>query len=103
MPGLIDLKYPEESNLELSQDEYSPKRTQLWAEDIQLQSLDASLVFLSGTRITKQPISRFGSRLGLVTDFLEAGAGSVIAGSWGKGGKDDLAKCRCRGSIPVRS
>jgi CHAT domain-containing protein/tetratricopeptide (TPR) repeat protein len=91
MPGIIDLKYPEQSNLELSQDEFSPQRTLLWAEDIRPQRLDAGLVFLSATRIANQPLSWFGSRMGLVTDFLEVGADSVIAASWGSGGKAGLA------------
>jgi len=89
MPGEIDLKYPERSSLELSEDEDGLRRTFFWPEDIQSQSLGASLVFLSATSISKQPISGFSCRLGLVTDFLDAGAHSVIAGFWSNGGKAD--------------
>ena len=91
MPGMIDLKYPEQSSLELSEDENGPRRSVFWAEDIQSQALAASLVFLSATRTTNQPLSGFNNRLGLVTDFLDAGAHSVIADFWASGGKTDLA------------
>ena len=87
MPGLIDFEYPEQSNLELSGNEYNPGRALLWPEDIRSQPLQARLVFLSKTRINKSPPSGFSSRLGLVSDFADAGAHSVIANLWATDGK----------------
>jgi len=91
MPGVIDLKHPAQSSLELSEDESGPRRALFWAENIRSQTVGANLVFLSATRTTNQPISGFNSRMGLVSDFLDAGAHSVIAGFWSSGGKTDQA------------
>jgi CHAT domain-containing protein len=87
MPGFIDLEYPEQSSLELSGNEYNPARAVLWPEDISSQQLDASLVFLSATRINNPPPSGFSSRQGLISDFADAGAHSVIANLWADNGK----------------
>jgi len=82
MPGVIDLKYPGESGLELSESEYGPGRVQLRPLDIRTQKLVAGLVFLSSIRLTEKPLSDFSSQTGLVSDFIAAGAGSVIANVW---------------------
>ena len=87
MPGLIDLKYPEQSSLELSGNEYNPGRALLWPEDIRSQHLEARLVFLSASRIDKTPPSGFSIKQGLISDFADAGAYSVIANLWAGSGK----------------
>jgi len=87
MPGFIDLEYPEQSSLELSGNEYNPERVLLWPEDIRSQQLEARLVFLSATRINKTPPSGFNIKQGLISDFANAGAHSVIANLWGGSGK----------------
>lgn len=89
MPGLVNLKYPEDSGLELSESEYEPGRVILMAPDIRAQKLDARLVFLASTRTTEKPRTNFSSKPGLVADFLAAGAGSVIVNNWaGDSGSD---------------
>ena len=87
MPGLIDLEYPEQSSLELSGNEYNPGRALLWPEDILSQQMDAKLVFLSATRTNNTPPSGFSSQQGLISDFTDAGAHSVIANLWATDGK----------------
>jgi len=89
MPGLINLKYPNESGLELSESEYGPGRVILRSEAIRSQNLSAELVFLSSTTISKSPLSGFSVQPGLVSSFMNAGAGSVIANLWaGDAGSD---------------
>jgi CHAT domain-containing protein len=82
MPGLINLQYPPDSGLELSESEYEPGRVPLRPENIRSQELSAALVFLSSTRFTGNPPSDFSTYPGLVADFMSAGAGSVIANLW---------------------
>jgi CHAT domain-containing protein/tetratricopeptide (TPR) repeat protein len=87
MPGIIDLNYPEQSGLELSGDETSPRRAALTSADIRTRKMSAGLVFLSGTRMNGGPHSVFSSQPGLVSDFLEAGVNSVINSLWTVNGK----------------
>ena len=87
MPGFIDLEYPEQSSLELSGNEYNPRRALLWPEDIRSQQLEARLVFFSATRINKTPPSGFSIKQGLISDFADAGAHAVIANLWAGSGK----------------
>jgi CHAT domain-containing protein len=86
MPGKIDLKYAEQSNLELSENQIDPGRMYLKPIDIRSQQLTADLVFLSATRTVNHPASGFSSQPGLVSDFIDSGAGSVIARLWISGG-----------------
>jgi len=90
MPGLVNLKYPEDSGLELSESEYEPGRVILMAPEIRAQQLDARLVFLSSTRATEDPRTGFSSQPGLVADFLSAGAASVIVNYWAGDAGSDL-------------
>jgi CHAT domain-containing protein len=87
MPGVIDLKFPGRSNLELSGSEFSSGREMLLATDIRSQSSAAELVFLSATEVTERPNEGFTSYPGLVTDFLDAGVRSVIASQWASSGE----------------
>jgi CHAT domain-containing protein/tetratricopeptide (TPR) repeat protein len=82
MPGLINLKYPFESGLELSEGEYEPGRMVLKPRDIRTQKLDAGLVFLSSTRSAGEPVSGYSHQPGLVSDFITAGARAVIVNLW---------------------
>ncbi len=82
MPGLINLKYPYESGLELSEGEYEPGRMVLKPQDIRAQKLEASLVFLSSTRSAGAPVSNYSNQPGLVSDFIAADAGAVIVNFW---------------------
>ncbi len=89
MPGLINLKYPGESGLELSENEYGPGRVVLRPETIRTQKLSAGMVFLSSTRITGSPLSGFSSQPGFVSDFITAGAGSVVVNFWAGDAESD--------------
>lgn len=91
MPASIDLAYPGASRLELSGTENGPGRTPYWSRDIQVQAIDARLVFLSASTAHGKPRTDFRSRVGLVNDFIDAGAHSVIASFWANGGKADEA------------
>ncbi len=82
MPGLINLKYPFDSGLELSEGEYEPGRMVLKPQDIRAQGLDVTLVFLSSTRSVGSPVSSYSNQPGLVSDFSAAGARAVIVNLW---------------------
>lgn len=82
MPGHINLKFSNESGLELSESEYEPGRVVLQSPAIRAKELSAGLVFMSSTRVEGNPLSDFSSQPGLVSAFMEAGAGSVIANLW---------------------
>ena len=87
MPGVIDLRHAEQSSLELSGIESGPGRASFNPKDIRSQKLLASLVFLSSTRMNNSPVSGFNARPGLISDFTDAGAHSVIANLWASNGK----------------
>lgn len=86
MPGSIDLRYPDQSILELSGFEGGTGRASLHPYDIQSLSLRAGLVFFSATQVKQKPTSAFISHPGFVSAFFEAGAKSVIARLWTTGG-----------------
>ncbi len=81
-PGSIDLAYPARSVLKMSRGGDSGPSDDLTPAEISTLSIGAELVVLS--RTAASGISRSGtdSRLGLVSDFLDAGAGSVLASMW---------------------
>jgi len=91
MPGTIDLEFPVQSSIELSGTESLPHRTPYWSDDVQSQKMGAKLVFLSTSNMTGEPQSAFISQPGLISDFIDAGAQSVIAGFWKSGGRADEA------------
>jgi len=88
-PGVINLEYPGDSGLELSESEYEPGRGVLMAADIRSQKLSASLVFLSSTRLVEGPRSDFASQPGLVSDFISAGAHSLVVNFWAANTESD--------------
>ena len=87
MPGVINLKYPEQSNLELSGDENQLERASIGPSDIRQQPLSAKLVYLSTTRTQDYSESNFNNQPALITDFQRAGAKAVIANMWGSNGR----------------
>jgi CHAT domain-containing protein len=91
MPGVIDLKYPGQSSLQLSGMEGSPRLTMYTAMDIRAQKSSAELVVLSGTRTAEEAAMVFNNQPGLAADFIAVGAQSVIASFWATGGKADEA------------
>ena len=82
MPGVINLQHPGASGFELSESEYEPGRVVLKPQAIRSQKLSAALVFMSSTRLIEKPFSDFSSQPGLVSDFINAGAGSVVVDFW---------------------
>jgi CHAT domain-containing protein len=54
----------------------------------------ASLVVLSRTAVVADGGSSFDNRLGFVSDFLEAGAGNVVASVWSGGDIETAAFMR---------
>ena len=91
MPGAVDLRNPTDSNLVLSGSEFGPTYTLYRLEGIAPGSLRARLVFLSSTRLVNRPGSAFSANLGLVAEFMQAGAGAVIADYWAREGVADRA------------
>lgn len=89
MPGIINLRYPNESGLELSEGEYEPGRVILKPQAVRSQELSADLVFLSSTRLMGSPLSGFSNQPGFVSDFLATGAGSVLVNFWSGGAESD--------------
>jgi len=87
MPGVINLKYPEQSSLELSADEGEVERSLISPSGIRQQKLAAELVFLSATGMRDMPDSEFSNRPAIITDFQSAGARAVIANLWSSNGK----------------
>jgi CHAT domain-containing protein len=87
MPGVINLKYPEQSKLELSGDEDQLERATIGPTDIRQQPLSAKLVYLSTTRTQDHSRSNFSNQPALITDFQSAGAKAVIADLWGSNGR----------------
>jgi CHAT domain-containing protein len=86
MPGAINLKYPEQSSLELSGGEDTVERATLGPTDIQQLRLTAKLVFLSSTGINDFSNSNFTNKSALISDFQSAGASTVIANLWASNG-----------------
>ncbi len=80
--GVINLEYPELSRLILSADTHSGEDRYLTPLDIRQTSLSADLVVLSACETTGVNSFSFDSNLGFVTEFLLAGADTVVASLW---------------------
>jgi len=89
MPGVINLKFPGESGLEMSESEFGPGRVILRPMDIRSQTLTAGLVFLSAPKLIGSPPSDFSSQPGLVSDFIAAGSRAVLVNFWADGAESD--------------
>lgn len=81
-PGTIDLAFPERSWLLMSKADSQSVAEYLVPANIRNLDVNSSLVVLSQTAATGVNRSSFDSRLGLISDFLQAGASSVVASSW---------------------
>jgi CHAT domain-containing protein len=85
MPGTVDLAFPNRSRLMLSGTGDNPGGEFLTPRDLQIFDFSDSLAVLSGTAIAGGQVSDFDSHLGLVSDFLDAGAMAVVASLWPAG------------------
>jgi CHAT domain-containing protein len=87
MPGTIDLAIPDQSKLLLSRAGEESKVKYLSPAEIRKLRFQAGLVFLSLTNATGGGASKFSSRIGFVSDFLDTGVKNVVASLWvGKDG-----------------
>ena len=80
--GTIDFEYPELSRLILSGQPYGGTPDYLTPLDIRQVSIKADLVVLSACETTGHNNFHFDSHLGFVSEFLQMGAGAVIASLW---------------------
>jgi CHAT domain-containing protein len=80
--GTIDFEYPELSRLILSAQSYGGNTDYLTPLDIRQLSIRADLVVLSACETTGQNNFHFDSNLGFVSEYLQMGAGAVIASLW---------------------
>jgi len=87
MPASINLKYPEQSSLELSGDEDSSEHSTVSSVNILRQALQADLVFLSGSGMNNVTVSPFSNQPALITDFQKVGATAVVSGLWATEGR----------------
>jgi len=85
MPGIIDLRNPEQSRFMLSDDTEDPAHVFLRTPDIEPIGLSASLVVLSACDFTGTNPSAFDQNTRLIKAFLKAGAGAVVASLWSVG------------------
>jgi CHAT domain-containing protein/tetratricopeptide (TPR) repeat protein len=81
-PGKVDLTYPEQSYLRLSGSVDPDAGSNLTPAEVRDFELVASLVVLSGTAVAGETRSPVDSRMALVSDFLDAGAASVLLSLW---------------------
>jgi len=81
-PGTIDLASPARSQLLMSKADSQSVAEYLGPDDIRGLGINSSLVVLSQTAVMGTNHSSFDSRLGLVSDFLQAGAPRVVASVW---------------------
>jgi len=91
MPGVINLKHPEQSKLQLSSEEDEVERALITPSAIRQQKISAELVFLSATGIKEVPDSKFSNRPAIITDFQSVGAKAVLVDLWTSEGKSKEA------------
>jgi CHAT domain-containing protein len=91
IPGTIDLSDPDRSRLLMSRAGEDPDIEYLSPTDIRGLRFNAGLVILSLTSATGASSSGFNSRLGFVSDFLDAGVTNVVASMWPGDGDDSMA------------
>jgi len=84
-PGKVDLTYPEQSYLRLSGSAEPGVGNTLAPADVRAFDLAANLVVLSGTAVAGEARSPLDGRMALVSDFLDAGAASVVLSLWPAG------------------
>jgi len=82
IPGTIDLADPDRSRLLMSRTGEDSTMEYLAPSDILNLRFSAGLAVLSLTNASGASFSGFNSRLGLVSDFLDAGVNCVVASMW---------------------
>ena len=82
MPGTLDLGSPDRSRLLLSGTGPDAGMEYLTPSDVHSLDFEAGLAVLSRTAVVGSSPSSFDSRLGFVTDFLDAGVSHVVASLW---------------------
>ncbi len=81
-PGRLDLRSPGVSYLSLSGGDRLSEENALWPHEVRAFELSADLAVLSRTVVLRRSPSALYSRTALVSDFLDAGAASVIVSLW---------------------
>lgn len=82
MPAVIDLGQPADSWLELSEPGRGQGRQRFSAADVRARSVAARLAWMGAAQASGEPPAIFSGRIGLVSDYLDAGAQAVIATAW---------------------
>jgi CHAT domain-containing protein len=82
LPAMIDLRQPAQSWLQLSEPGRGMGRQQLRPAQIAAQPIAAQWVWLGDARFTEGSRNAYVARLGLVSDYLAAGAGDVVTSHW---------------------
>jgi CHAT domain-containing protein len=82
MPGIVNLRNPEQSQLLLSDNADEPSHTVLVPQDIESSPLKAALAVLSACDFTGTNPSAFERNTRFINEFLQAGVGSVVASLW---------------------
>ena len=82
MPGIIDLRKPEQSRFLLSDNTNDLEHEFLLPQDIESKTMSAALVVLSASEFTGSSQSAFDHDLRFITEFLHTGAGTVLASLW---------------------
>jgi CHAT domain-containing protein len=85
IPCVMDLRQPEESRLLLSDNLGEAEKGFLQPADIAGKSFQARLVVLSACEFSGSSPSAFDTNTRFTREFLQAGAGSVIASLWSVG------------------
>jgi CHAT domain-containing protein len=81
-PGTLDLAFPDRSGLLMSRTSASSAMEYLSPGDIRALDFEARLVVLSQTTATAGNRSSFDSRMGFISEFLDAGVSYVVASLW---------------------
>ncbi len=82
MPGIIDLRNPQQSRLLMSDNTANPEHEFLLPKDIRPDTLSADLVVLSACEFTGASQSAFDHTTPFIAQFLQAAKGAVVASLW---------------------
>jgi CHAT domain-containing protein len=82
VPGIIDLRNPQQSRLLMSDNTENPEHEFLLPKDIRPDSLSADLVVLSACEFAGTSKSAFDHTTPFIAQFLQAARGAVLASLW---------------------
>lgn len=82
VPGIIDLRNPQQSRLLMSDNTENPEHEFLLPKDIRPGALAADLVVLSACEFTGTSQSAFDHNTPFIAQFLQAARGAVVASLW---------------------